>query len=47
MGPLRTSERDTPMLSTPRKRALAGLAAVAIGALALSACTSQRGGGGE
>ncbi|POX66018.1 ABC transporter substrate-binding protein [Microbacterium sp. Ru50] len=35
------------MLSTPRKRALAGLAAVAIGALALSACTSQRGGGGE
>jgi peptide/nickel transport system substrate-binding protein len=47
VGPLRTSERDTPMLSTPRKRALAGLAAVAIGALALSACTSQRGGGGE
>ncbi|WJM15404.1 ABC transporter substrate-binding protein [Microbacterium arborescens] len=35
------------MLSTPRKRALAGLAAVAIGALALSACTSQRGGDGE
>lgn len=47
MGPLRTSERDTPMLSTPRKRALAGLAVVAVGALALSACTSQRGGGGE
>ncbi|GLJ80069.1 ABC transporter substrate-binding protein [Microbacterium imperiale] len=35
------------MLSTPRKRALAGLAVVAVGALALSACTSQRGGGGE
>ncbi|MEH3088972.1 MAG: ABC transporter substrate-binding protein [Microbacterium arborescens] len=35
------------MLSTPRKRALAGLAVVAVGALALSACTSQRGGDGE
>lgn len=35
------------MLSSPRKRALLGVAAVAIGAVALSACTSQRGGGGE
>ena len=35
------------MLSTPRKRALAGLAVVAVGALALSACTSQRGGDGD
>ncbi|KAA9089012.1 ABC transporter substrate-binding protein [Microbacterium radiodurans] len=34
------------MLSRSRKRALAGVAAVAIGALALSACTSQRDSGG-
>ena len=34
------------MLSRSRTRALAGLAAVAVGALALSACTSQRDSGG-
>ncbi|MFS0866350.1 ABC transporter substrate-binding protein [Microbacterium sp. 179-B 1A2 NHS] len=35
------------MLSTPRKRVVASVAALAIGALALSACGSQRGGDGE
>lgn len=34
------------MLSRSRKRALTGVAAVAVGVLALSACTSQRDGGG-
>ncbi len=35
------------MLSTHRKRVVAGAAALVIGALALSACSSQRGGGDD